>query len=225
MAINKNKNGNFFYNNADKSNKNFMYSNLTRANCYNCDFSNSHFEFSSLRGAHFKKCNFYRSNLKGAEFIGSNLKGSKFKEARFEDTVFEGANLTSTDFSNAKFKNTIFVGCDLSTAKNLNLDNKNIKIFDSMPELNISEELQKVAKSAMENEFIKKSRVLDTKYGNLNGLSFMILSEKFDENTLIEGMHYIKLEIDKEFHTLSYIIRLIEHMYDVTEEAADSEEE
>ena len=40
MAINKNKNGNFFYNNADKSNKNFMYSNLTRANCYNCDFSN-----------------------------------------------------------------------------------------------------------------------------------------------------------------------------------------
>lgn len=54
MAINKNKNGNFFYNNADKSNKNFMYSNLTRANCYNCDFSNSHFEFSSLRGAHFK---------------------------------------------------------------------------------------------------------------------------------------------------------------------------
>ena len=65
---------------------------------------------------------------------------------------------------------------------------------------------------------IKKSRVLDTKDGNLNGLSFMILSEKFDESTLIEGMNYIKLEIDKEFHTLSYIIRLIEHMYDTSEE-------
>ena len=46
----------------------------------------------------------------------------------------------------------------------------------------------------------------------------MILREKFDEPTLIEGMHYIKLEIDKEFHTLSYIIRLIEHMYDIPQE-------
>ncbi len=224
MAINKSKSGNFFFNNADKSNKNFMYSNLTRANCYNCDFSNSHFEFTSLRGAHFKKCNFYRANLKGAEFIGSNLKGSKFKEARFEDTVFEGANLNGVDFGNAKFNNTIFVGCDLSTAKNLNTDNKNIRIFESMPELNISEELKKVAQSAMENEYIKKSRVLDTKDGTLNGLSFMILSEKFDEATLIEGMHYIKLEIDKDFHTLSYIIRLIEHMYDTVEETTTSEE-
>ena len=218
MAINKNKNGNFFFNNADKSNKNFMYSNLTRANCYNCNFSNSHFEFTSLRGAHFKKCNFYRANLKGAEFIGSNLKGSKFKEAKFEDTIFEGVNLNGADFSNAKFKNTIFVGCDLSTAKNLDIDNKNIRIFESMPKLTMSEELEKVANNAMENEFIKKSRVLDTKDGDLNGLSFMILSEKFDEPTLIEGMHYIKLEIDKDFHTLSYIIRLIEHMYDEPQE-------
>lgn len=217
MAINKTKNGNFFYTNADKSNKNFIYSNLTRANCYNCDFSNSHFEFSSLRGAHFKKCNFYRANFKGAEFIGSNLKGSKFKEAKFEDTVFEGVNLNSADFNNSKFKNTIFVGCDLSTSKNLNIDNKNIRIFDSMPELNISENLKKLAESVMENEFIKKSRVLDTKDGNLNPISFMILSEKFDESTIIEGLHYIKFEIDKEFHTLSYIIRLIEHMYDVPE--------
>lgn len=218
MAINKSKHGNFFFNNADKSNKNFMYSNLTRANCYNCDFSNSHFEFASLRGAHFKKCNFYRANLKGAEFIGSNLKGSKFKEAKFEDTVFEGANLNGTDFSNAKFKNTIFVGCDLSSVKFLDTESRNIRIFESMPELNISDELMKVAENAMENEFIKKSRVLDTKDGSLNGLSFMILCEKFDEATLIEGLHYIKLEIDKEFHTLSYIIRLIEHMYDIQEE-------
>lgn len=222
MAINKSKNGNFFYTNADKSNKNFMYSNLTRANCYNCNFSNSHFEFASLRGAHFKKCNFYRGNFKGAEFIGSNLKGSKFKEAKFEDTVFEGANLNGADFGNAKFKNTIFVDCNLNSAKNLDINDKNIRIYETMPKLNISEEIQSLAEKAMENEFIKKSRVLDTKDGNLNGLSFMILSEKFDEPTLIEGMHYIKLEIDKDFHTLSYIIRLIEHMYDSTNENAEN---
>ena len=40
----------------------------------------------------------------------------------------------------------------------------------------------------------------------------MILSEKFDEETLLEGLNYIKYEVDRDFHTLSYIIRLIETM-------------
>lgn len=213
MAINRSAPENFYYDNADKSNKNFIYKNLKRSKCYNCDFSNSHFDFTSLRGAHFKKCNFYRCDFKGAEFIGSNLKGCKFKEAKFEDAVFEGANLSGADFKDAKFDNTIFVGCDVTKAKNFNADDRKVTIFESMPPLNISAELETAVKSAMENEFIKKSRVFDTKDGEINGLTFMILSEKFDEETLIEGMNYIKYEIDRDFHTLSYVIRLITNMH------------
>lgn len=212
MAINRSAPENFYYDNAEKTNKNFIYKNLKRSKCYNCNFSNSNFDYASLRGAHFKKCNFFRCSFKGAEFIGSNLKACKFKEAKFEDTIFEGANLDSVDFVNAKFKNTIFVGCDITKTKNLDANDKGIRVFDSMPELEIDEELEKLVLSVMENEFVKKSRVFDTKDKNINTLTLMILSEKFDRETLIEGLHYIKFEIDRDFHTLSYIIRLIQNM-------------
>ena len=213
MAINRSAPENFYYDNAEKTNKNFIYKNLNRSKCYNCNFSNSNFDYASLRWAHFKKCNFFRCSFKGAEFIGSNLKGCKFKEAKFEDTVFEGANLDAADFVDAKFKNTIFVDCDITKAKNLNLNDRNIRIFDVMPEFEINENLEKIVLSSMENQFIKKSRVFDTKEGTINTLTLMILSEKFNEETLLEGLHYIKHEVERDFHTLSYIIRLIESMH------------
>ncbi|GEA33385.1 pentapeptide repeat-containing protein [Clostridium diolis] len=212
MSINRSAPENFYYDNAEKTNKNFIYKNLKRSKCYNCNFSNSNFDFASLRGAHFKKCNFFRCSFKGAEFIGSNLKGCKFREAKFEDTVFEGANLDGVNFEDAKFKNTIFVNCDVTKAKNISEDNKNIRLFDTMPEVEISGELEKLISNVMENEFIKKSRVFDTKDGKINTLSLLILKEKFDESTLLEGLHYIRYEIDRDFYTLSYVIRLIENM-------------
>lgn len=213
MAVNRSAPENFYYDNAEKTNKNFIYKNLNRSKCYNCNFSNSNFDYASLRGAHFKKCNFFRCSFKGAEFIGSNLKGCKFKEAKFEDTVFEGANLDAVDFIDAKFKNTIFVGCDIAKAKNLKENSTGLRVFDTMPEFEISAELEKAVINAMENAFIKKSRVLDTKDGTINTLTLMILSEKFDSEILLEGLHYIRYEVDRDFHTLSYIIRLIENMH------------
>ena len=78
--------------------------------------------------------------------------------------------------------------------------------------LDINNELEMAILSAMENEYIKKSRVLDTKDGSINGLSIMILKERFSEETLIKGMKYIKENIDRDFHTLSYISRIIKSM-------------
>lgn len=212
MAANRSIPENFYYDNADKTNKNFIYKNLKRSKCYNCDFSCSHFDYASLRGAHFKKCNFYRCSFKGAEFIGSNLKGCKFREAKFEDTIFEGANLDGVDFRDAEFKNTIFVSSDLSKAKNISEEQKGIRVFETMPEININEDLEKLVLGLMDNEFIKKSRVFDTKDGELNTLTLMILNEKFDEKTLIDGLNYIKYEINRDFYTLSYVIRFIQNM-------------
>lgn len=212
MAVNRSAPESFFYDNQDKRNKNFMYKNLRRSKCYNCNFSESNFNFTSLRGAHFKKCLFIECTFKGAEFIGSNLKGCKFKRAVFENTVFEGVNLDNVDFSEAEFKNVIFVDCDVAKAKNLDIRNEEIRIFGSMPKIEVSEELRKAATDVMNNEFIKKSRLFDTKDGELNTLTLMILLEEFDEATLIKGLQYSKNNVDRDFHTLTYIIRLIRNM-------------
>ena len=53
MAKDINGSENFHYNNIEKKDKNFMYKNFKRSNCYNCNFANSNFNFATFRGAHF----------------------------------------------------------------------------------------------------------------------------------------------------------------------------
>lgn len=211
MAKNQSVVGNFNYNNIEKKNKNFMYKNLQRSNCYNSDFSNSNFNYVSFRGAHFKTCNFSECTFRWAEFIGANLKQSNFENAIFENTIFDSVNLDGVNFKDAEFNNTIFLSTNTDNAKYLNLKNPNIKVFDEMPQLEISEELKIAVENLMKNDYVKKSRIFDTKDGNLNLLNLMILLDNFDEATLIKGLTMIEVEFDRPFHTLSYIIKLIKN--------------
>ena len=209
MAKDNSGSENFHYNNIEKKDKNFMYKNFKRSNCYNCNFSNSNFNFATFRGAHFKTCSFMNGTFEGTEFIGTNLKNSKFKNAKFKNAIFEGANLYGTDFKDAKFENTIFLGCKLEKTKNFSTELQGIRIFEEMPEINISSELEEALSRLMENKYVKASRIFDTKEGNINTLTLMILKENFNEEELIKGFNEIKSQIDRDFYTISYIIRLI----------------
>ena len=212
MARNQKTNGSFNFENIEKKDKNFMYQNLEKSNCYNCNFSSSKFDYVNFRGAHFKSCSFLKGSFKYAEFIGSNLKKSNFKNATFENAIFDSVRLDNVDFKDAKFINTIFVATDLSKTKNLNIDNKEIRIYDEMPKFSISEELKSATLNALNNKYIKSSRVLDTRDGDINFLSIMILLENFNEESLINGLNLISNEIDKEFYTLSYLIKFISNI-------------
>lgn len=216
MARNQSVSGNFNYNNIEKQNKNFMYKNLQRSNCYNSDFSKSNFDYVSFRGAHFKSCAFLGCTFRWAEFIGTNLKDSNFKNAIFENTIFDSVNIDGANFKDVEFKNTIFLSTNTEKAINLNLKNPNIKIFHEIPQLKISEELEKAVINVMKNDYVKKARVFDTKDGNLNVLSIMILLDNFDELTLIKGLNIIEVQLDRAFYTLSYVIKLIKN-YQVEE--------
>ncbi|HEY5561694.1 MAG TPA: pentapeptide repeat-containing protein [Clostridiaceae bacterium] len=202
---------NFHYNNIEKTNKNFMYKNLERSNSFNSDFTNSNFDYVSFRGAHFKSCTFLKCTFRWAEFIGTNLKGSNFENTLFENAIFDSVNLDGVDFKDGEFKNTIFMSTDVAKAKNLNIDNPEIKIYNEMPELNVSEDLRTTVENLMKNKYVKAARVLDTKEGGLNLLSIMILLENFDENTLIKGLNIVGAELDRPFYTLSYIIRFLQN--------------
>lgn len=212
MATNRSVTGNFNYNNIEKKDKNFMYKNLERSNCYNCDFSGSIFDYVSFRGAHFKSTNFYRCSFKYAEFIGTNLKDSDFRNATFENAVFDSVKLEGANFKDAKFLNTIFLSTDINKARNIDINTPGIRIFEEMPELEISEELRTAVLTAMENKYVKKARVLDTKDGGLNTLNIMLLLENFSEETIITGLKLIVTKLDREFYTLSYIIKFLKNM-------------
>ena len=206
---NKRNNTDFNLNNSEKKHKNFMYQNLTKARCYNCDFSSSNFDFVSFRGSSMKSCRFSFCSFKGSEFIGTNLKESNFNKATFENVVFESAKLVDVDFKDAEFINTIFLSTDLSEAKNLKMDDENIRIYESMPEIEISDLLKEALEKAMTNKYVKQSRVLDTREGKINHLSVMILLENFSEEEIVNGLNQVNEMIDRDFYALSFIISLI----------------
>lgn len=197
-------------NHADKKKKSFMYQNLQKSKCYNTDFSGSNFDYTCFRGAHMKSCLFNACTFKGAEFVGANLKDSQFKEALFEYTVFEGVKLEGVDFKGAKFTNTFFVSTDVEKALNLNRLDEGLRILSEMPVLTLDERLLKAFEKLMENPFVKKARVLDTKEKTLNTVSVMILLELFSEEILIAAFKEIESQLDRDFYTLSYLIKLIE---------------
>lgn len=199
----------FKYNKAEKRNKNFMYMDFRRGNCYNCDFSCSNFSYASFRGAHFKSCDFFECKFDSTEFIGSNLKKSKFKKSKFKNVIFEGVNLDGVDFSGATFENVIFINSDISKTSGMKFKEDEVKIYEDMPFFEISDSLKEAALKALENKYIKKSRVLDTKEGELNTLSLIRLLENHKENMLIEGLKLSTEKIDRDFCTLSYIDKAI----------------
>lgn len=202
----------FNYNNVEKKNKNFMYANLEKSNCYKCDFGASNFDYASFRGAHFKSSNFNKCSFKWTEFVGTNFKGSSMRSAIFENAIFDSVKLEGVSFKGAVFNNTVFVNTDMSQAQDLNLESAGLKILEEMPTIDISETLTNIILEAMKNAFIKKSRVLDTREGVINTLSVSILLGIFSEDELINGLKEFTEKVDREFYTLSYIIKFIKNL-------------
>lgn len=200
------------YNNAVKKNKSFMYQNLQKSKSYNSDFTNSNFDFVCFRGAHLKSCTFDGCTFKGAEFIGSNLKDSSFKNATFESTVFEGAKLEGVDFRGAQFNDTIFVACQMENIGYLDVNHPGITIYKEMPEIDISPELRLSIEKLMQNRFVKNSRVLDTKDQTMNTVSVKILIDQFGEERLINTLGAVENHLDRDFYTLSYIIKILDKL-------------
>ncbi len=200
------------FNNMDKKNKSFMYQNLQKNNYFNTNFSKSNFNFACFRGAHMKSCKFNDCTFMGTEFMGTNLKESQFINAVFENAVFEGAKLDGVNFKGAVFLNTLFVSTAVESAFNLNSEDSGIRIFAEMPEIKMSGALKEIIEKLMQNAYIKRARVLDTKDKKMNTISVMILMEKFGEETLVHYLSKIEDAIDRDFYTLSYIIKMIEKL-------------
>lgn len=194
-------------NNMDKKAKNFTYQNLQKSKCFKCNFDLSKFDYASFRGAHMKNCSFNESSFKETEFIGSNLKESSFRGCHFENAVFEGAKLEGVSFQGATFKNVYVVGTSLDSVKGLDLSRADIKYFETMPKLEISQPLTEAILDLMKNPFIAKARVLDTKDKTINPISVMRLLDQFSEEDLIVHGKALSEAVTREFYTLSYLVK------------------
>jgi len=197
------------YSNRKKMNADFSNKDLKRSNCFSTDFTGSDFDQASFKGAQFKNCNFTDCNFDSAEFVATNLRNSKFVNAQLKNVIIDSANLDGVNFENATFDNVIIAHTDTSKAINLDTSVKGIRLFHELPELNISERLERAVRASKKNEFIKKAGVLDTKDGKVNPVSVMILLENFSEEVLITSLSKLKTDLNQNFYTLSYLINAI----------------
>ena len=72
-------------------------------------------------------------------------------------------------------------------------------------------ELEEAINKAMTNSFIKASRVLDTKEGKINPVKVCLLQKLFSEEELIKGFNIMTEEIDRDFYTLSYLLKFFKN--------------
>ena len=194
------------YNYSEKRSKDFMYKNLENSNCNNCDFGYSNFDYASFREAHFKASNFEGCTFNFAEFTNTNLKNSSMKGAVLKNAIFNSAKLEGVSFKGAVFENTIFIDTDISKAKNISSDTFGIVILNTIPQIDISEELTIAIINAMNNKHIKNSKIFDTEDGGINMVNVKLLLDNFDEKYIIQLLNYMTDNFDREFYTLSYII-------------------
>lgn len=195
--------------NVEKKNKNFMYKNLEQSDCHNCDFAYSNFDYASFRGANFKSSNFEGCSFNFTEFIETNFKNSSFKGANLKNALFNLAKIEGVSFKGAIFENTIFLDTDISKAKNLDINTVGVTVLKNITEVEASEELTVAIINAMNNKYIKNSRVLDTIDGGINMFSVKLLLDNFEENKLIKSLNYMSENLDEPFYTLSYLIKAI----------------
>jgi len=200
------------YNNMDKKNKSFMYQNFQKQDYFNTNFTNGCFDYACFRGAHLKSCTFNACTFKNAEFMGTNLKDSYFVNAVFDHSVFEGAKLDGANFKDAKFIGAIFVDTKTDKAINLDMTQEGIRVFDKMPELEITSTLKSAVETLMQNPFVKRSRVMDTKDKKMNTISVMLMLERYGEDKLISLMGQLEGHIDRDFYTLSYLIKILDKL-------------
>lgn len=203
----------YSYNNVDRRSSNFTYKDFEKSCSYHSNFSGCNFTAASLRAAKFKFCSFYGALFSQTEFIGTNLRGCNFSKAVFVDAIFNAAVLDRANFSGATFQNTIFLNTGISTAKNFPENVNGIIWLPGMPAYSeFSSDLLNATESLRSNDVIRRSNVLHLKRGKINTLSLYILRQTFSEEELIKAFSALPDHITTQFHTVSYLKKLLTKM-------------
>lgn len=210
MSTNDKNKKAFSYKHLDRRQKNFLYKNFNKSSSYMSNFSETTFANTSFIGTKFKICSFY-----GASFDSCLLQGTLFRKCNLTNVIFENTVILASIFDKTKLKNCKFYNCRILHGKKLKtlIPEKNLVntlFLEKFPDIkNFNDNLIQVIESLRVNDYIRRSGILHRKKGSLNTISIDILVSHFDEPFLIENLPKLLTLITNEFHTLSYIQKLL----------------
>ena len=205
----------FSYQTHDVRDKNFIFKNFNKSCGYQSNFSGSKFTSTSFIGSKFKFCSLYDSTfedclIRGVLFRKCNLINAQFINSIISATIFESSKLTNLKFINCKIINSKGISY---SSKDYQLINSNI--LNSYPDVNnFSPELVNIVESLREHQFIRRSTILHRKLGLLETVSLSVLVDEFGDNFLIKNLPKLPQLINNDFHTLSYIQKVLRKLPD-----------
>ena len=210
MSTNDKNKKAFSYKHFDRRQKNFLYKNFNKSSSFMSNFSETIFTNTSFIGTKFKICSFYE-----AKFDSCLLQGTLFRKCNLTNVTFENCIILSSVFEKTKLKGCTFNNCRILHGKKLKtfIPEKNLVntlFLEQFPNAkDFNHDLIKVVESLRTNDHIRRSGILHRKKGLLNTISVDILVSQFGESFLISNLIKLSSLCSNEFHTLSYIQKLL----------------
>lgn len=200
----------YSYVNHDSCESKFINKDFNKTDSFHTNFSGVFFQNTSFVSAKMKFCSFY-----GAVFESCFVKGSLFRGCNFTNVIFKNSIISTAVFEKCVLNGCVFENCSVINSPVLKkhlVENPSsgAKVFDEFPdETKFNAKLILVVEGLRSNDFIRRSGVLHRKKGKIDTVSLTVLVETFGESFLIDNFDSIRISITNQFHTLSYISRLL----------------
>lgn len=199
----------YSYKSKDVAQGKFFNKNFNKTESYNSNFFETIFRNTSLIGAKFKFC-----NMNKVVFENCFIQGALFRKCPMIGAQFKNCIIISTEFDRASLKDcliedSVVLSSQLGSGfKSSNLINSEI-LDNYYPESDFSDDLLSEIELLRNNEFVRRSSVLHRKKGKLNTVAIKLLLRDFSENYLIKALPLLGSDIQKDFHTLSYLVAML----------------
>ncbi|MGL4716082.1 MAG: pentapeptide repeat-containing protein [Aeromonas sp.] len=210
MAINKKNQNAFSYINNDTTGRNFINKNFNKAHSYHSNFFQSKFTNTSFIGASFKWCTLTGSVFQSSLLRGVLFQGSSLRHVEFNECIINACNLDHCKIESLRLNNCYVVSSDSFLRGLVPSQLNTSRLFNTFPDNDeFNPHLIDVVEKLRGNDFVRRSSVLHRKLKRIDTVTLSYLLDRFNEDFLIEQLPKVCMKIERDFHTVSYLDKLL----------------
>ena len=111
---------------------------------------------------------------------------------------------------NVHFKNVVFVNTNLRDAKHLSGCENGLRVYQSYPQVQISQDIREALDRLRNNLYLYKTRILFLPNNRINNLNLYLLFQKYSEQELLQAFSVLQ-NTTHDIYTFGHLDSIIEH--------------
>lgn len=128
----------------------------------------------------------------------------------FSECIINSCNLERCKIEGITFHNCYIISSDSFIRGLAPSQITNSRLFNTFPDNDdFNPALIEVVQNLRTNDFVRRSSVLHRKMNRIDTVALSYLLDRFDEDFLIEQLPHVCMKIERDFHTVSYIDKLL----------------